>query len=91
MGGQIVMDDDFTSARFIKDIDLNSVAERCFAIGNQVRNILQIRAAADYVICNVVPDMLDHAVVSYHNIVESSVENSAVLPDSTCQCEDFFE
>ena len=85
------MDDDFTSARFIKDIDLDSIAERCFAIGNQVRHILQIRAVADDIICNVVPDMFDHAVVSYHDIVEGSVENSAVLPDSPCQCEYFFE
>ena len=85
------MDDDFTSACLIKDIDLDSVAERCLTVGNQVRHILQIRAVADYVICNVVPDMFDHAVVSNHDIVEGSVENSAVLPDSPCQCEDFFE
>ena len=85
------MDSHFASASFIEDIDLYSVAESGLSVGDEVGDVFQIGAVADDVVCDVVADMLYHAVVPDYDIVKCGMVNSAVLMDASGQGKDFSE
>ena len=85
------MDGHFASASFIEDIDLYSVAESSLSVGDEVGDVFQIWAAADNVVCDVVADVLYHAVIPYYDIMQGGVVNSAMLVDASGQGKDFPE
>ena len=85
------MDGHFAAASFIEDIDLYSVAESGLAVGDEVGDVFQIGAIADDVVCDVVADVLYHAVVPDYDIVKCGMVNSAVLVDASGQGKDFSE
>lgn len=87
----MVMDGHFASASFIEDIDLYSVAESGLSVGDEVGDVFQIGAAADNVVCDVVADVLYHAVVPDYDIVKCGMVNSAVLVDASGQGKDIPE
>ena len=87
----MVMDGHFASASFIEDIDLYSVAESGLSVGYEVGDVFQIGAAADNVVCDVVSDVLYHAVIPDYDIVQGGMVYSAVLVDASGQGKEFPE
>ena len=87
MCGELVVDQHFTSACLIQHGDFHSVAELAYAVHQDDVYILDECIVPDFVIGNIVLDVLYATVIPHRDVMERYVAQTGMLLDSSRQRE----